>query len=116
MTIFGQCYNVLSNARYLMIIYGQGSFATQHFIQHQFAVFSSAESSSLAVSNICKMFTCRLIPKLSNARDNNDQLCKDVDLLASHIRDKRTPWNQSLQINSISMESRVTNSTDPISS
>ena len=30
-------------------------------------------------------------PKLSKARDNNDQLCKDVDLLDSHIRDKRTP-------------------------
>ena len=32
-------------------------------------------------------------PNLSKARDNNDPLCKDVELLDSHIRDKRTPCN-----------------------
>ena len=32
-------------------------------------------------------------PKLSKARDKNDQLCKDVDRLDSRIRDQRTPCN-----------------------
>ena len=32
-------------------------------------------------------------PKLSKTRDNIGQLCKDVDLLDSHIPDKRTPFN-----------------------
>ena len=32
-------------------------------------------------------------PKLLKVRDNNDQLCKEVDLLDSHIRDKRTACN-----------------------
>ena len=45
------------------------------------------QSRSDRAENNCKR------PKLSKARDNIGQLCKDVDLLDSHIRDKRTPCN-----------------------
>ena len=50
-------------------------------------------------------------PKLLKVRDNNDQLCKEVDL---YVINEQSAI--SLQINSISMKSRVTNSTDPMSS
>ena len=46
--------------------------------------------------NIILVFQSRsdgALEKLSKARDNIGQLCKDVDLLDSHMRDKRTPCN-----------------------
>ena len=52
------------------------------------------QSRSNRAENNCKR------PKLSKARDNNDQLCKDVDLLDCHLRDNEQPAI-SLQINSI---------------
>ena len=56
-------------------------------------------------------------PWLSEARDSNDQLCKDVDLLDSHIRGTQTCCNlPAARYNSISMNSRVKKSTDPVSS
>ena len=40
-------------------------------------------------------YETRELGELSKASDNNDQICKDVDLLDSHIRDKQYAIVQS---------------------
>ena len=51
--------------------------------------------SALRTQYLFFSYETRKLRELSKASDNNDQICKDVDLLDSHVRDKQYTIVQS---------------------